>query len=420
MKTVSASLENAILNTGSVSMLVKAIIDPSRTYFDTLTYDDPYDASDYSVPTDTPVGQCMIYSAYMEKAYTFIVDSSTGGLYAMEQDAATKHDLSITANLHTKPSAIDLGNGSALLYYWNNSPSELHVVTVNLTTFGTSSDSSITIDSLPSRWSITAGSPTAIDQNHLILCYQTSLGGIGVAIKDGTSWYHWNQRFMSAKVETDLVWTIYTSATIFNGYVYVYATDIDGGDVRAVQYNPYRNVWSDIFVALSSDLSRFDIGNAIVANGYVHIAGQFHRTDDLANAQVYSLVLRSSDGKNFSWDRFTLLANYDSTSSANIGFQYQIAMDNTNKKLYASDRNSIGIADASYFFTAVPTGRVTLVPPASVVSFASNGQSAKLVLPSANEVYIDNATIRKGSRVIVYVGYKTSTYATGEYVKYAT
>ena len=46
------NIETALTTAKTYKMSVKAIVDPSRTYFSTLTDDDPYDGEDYSEITD--------------------------------------------------------------------------------------------------------------------------------------------------------------------------------------------------------------------------------------------------------------------------------------------------------------------------------------------------------------------------------
>ena len=394
---ISPELQNAILNRPSSTMVVRTTVDPSRTYFESpdSTYSYNGSSPEYDTPSDDPVGQCVLYSPYMSKLYTFIIDKASGVIYAMESGFATKNNLSLTADPDTKPSAIDLGNGSARLYYWDGT---LKYSNINLSSFTPSGTTSVPMFSSP-NWTVVSGSPTAMDIDHLVLCYKTSLGGISVAYKEGSHWWTWNQRFMSANCLTDAAWTIYTTAAMFNGKVYVYSTDINEGTVRAVEHDPYASSWSDIFVALPADFSRFDIANAVVANGYVHLAGQFHRTDEHSEARVYSLVLRSPDGRSFSWDKFTLLSSN--------GFRFHIALDNTNKKVYASDRNSVGYADMSYYFTNSPNGRVVLEPPNSTVSFRADNQSATIQVSNAKEEYTVNQTIKRNNRARVEVGYLT-------------
>lgn len=409
MRTVSSTLEAAITSAPSVSMLAKVIITPSRTFFNSLTYDQPYDAADYSIPTSTPTGQCAFYSGNQNKMITFVVDPSDGKIYGMEQNDATKNDLSLTANKDTKPAAFDLGNGTCYLWYWDDT--NLRRCIVNLSTWGVSSNTIITIDYLPAGRTVVAGSPVAISATQIVFFYKTSIGGLGVGHYDGTRFWHWDGRFMSPNTITSTDWSIYTAAVLFNNRVFAYSTDVDIGEVRGVEYNGTKDQWTDSFTALPADLSRFDITNAISRNGYIHMAGQFHRTDDLVDAKVYCLLLRSKDGRTFSWDRFTLLST--------LGFQFQVSPDQGTGQLYASDRNSVGVTDMSYFLHNDPNGKVTLQPPNDLVSAtASNVNSMSLVVSSSKEVYYDHEVVKKGNRAEVYLGYKTS--AGDEYILYGT
>jgi hypothetical protein len=410
MRSVDEVLRIAVQDKKSARMLVKAVIDPSRTFFATLTDDNPYDGGDYSVPTDTPVGQCTCYSPVQGASVTFIADSSTGVLYSMVQGSSSKNNLGITADENTKPAVWHRDNGTAYLWYCDDG-GVLKRSTINMTSWGVSGTTTITVDYLPDEWTVTLGSPHALSETQIVYVYLTSIGGLGVGYHDGSRFYHWERRFMSPNLLTAADWSIYSTATVLNNRVFVYSTDLDTGEVRGVRFQPFKQKWSDSFTALPADLSRFDVGNAVQSGGFIHMAGQFHRTDDLADAKVYSLVLRSRDGFTFSWDRFTMLSS--------LGYQFQIGLDQGGKQVYASDRNSVGVADMSHFFTPVPTGRIEIGPPGDIINFSVSGaSSASMQLKGYDEAFIDHATIKKGSKLQAYLGY----LADGEvrWVKYQT
>lgn len=409
MRTISSTMLDAITGKTSVRMLAKVIIDPTRTFFKTLTDDYPYDAvPDYDAITDTPVGQCMVYSPTNNKAVTFVVDPTSGVIYAMLQGSSSKTSLGVTADPNTKPAAWDNGDGSAYVWYWNGT--NLKRTTVNMSTFGVSG--TITVD-LPAHanWTVTGGSPHALSSTQLVFVYLTSIGGLGVDYINGAESFYWQGRFLSPNTVTAIDWSIYSAAAILGNSIFIYSTDMSTGEVRGIEYQGLKNVWTDSFIAMPADLSRFCIGNAVVANGYVHIAGQFHRTEDLASAKIYSLALRSIDGRVFSWDRFTLLST--------LGYQFQIALDNTNKKVYASDRNCVGVVNMSCYFHSTPPDRVTLQPPSDIiaVNIASDTQ-ASVQLSSYDERYMFHSVIKKGSRALLYLGYETT--AGTEYILYGT
>jgi hypothetical protein len=410
MRVVPESVRVAIQDVPTYKMAVKAIIDPSRSYFSVLTADFPYDAGDYSLVTETPVGQCACYSPTQDAMVTFIVNPSSGAIVAMVQGSATQHSLGLTAEVGTKPGVWDRGDGTAYLWYCNSS-GLLTRVTVNMSSWGTSG--SIQTEPTPEPdWSIAKGSPTPISETEVVYIYETTFGGLEVAYYDGVSWHRWQRRFLSPnKMTGDLThWSIYSTAVLFNGDVYAYSTEMDNGYVRGVVYKPTEDIWADSFIALPADLSRFCITNARVANGWIHLAGQFHRTEDLVDAQVYSLVLRSPDGRVFSWDRFTLISK--------LGFQFNIDYSATNDLLYASDRNSVGTAPLSYFFVDTPTTRVTLEPPNDIISFNMSDTAASLTIKGHDEAYLNHAVIKKGSRCVIHLGYQTTVGM--EYVEYTS
>ena len=412
MREVSADILAAIQNS-SKRIVAKAKIDPSRTFFPALTDDDPYDSGDYSVITDDPWGQCMLYSPTYDLAYTFVVDSTSGKIYGMEQGDNTKNDMSLTADEETKPACWCLGDGTAYLWFWSDA-NDLTRVLVDLSDFSTSGSTVITVDNLTAAYTVSAGSPHALSATQIVLTYQTSIGGIGVGNYDNSQWVHWGNRFLSPGGVTATDWTIYSTAIIFNSRVFVYCTDMNEGWVRGVNFNPYKNLWSDSFEAMPADLSRFCVLNAINQGGYIHVSGQFHRTEDWANAKVYSFVVRSLDGYTFSWDRFVLLST--------LGYQFQVAFKGGagSSYVYASDRNSVGIAEASWFFVSTPNSSILLEPPNDLVAVTIDSPStASLDIKAHDEVYYDEEVIANNNRVILYLGYEVAD-GEYEYVEYQT
>ena len=312
MRTVSNDIENAIELSGSTKMAVQATIQPSRVYFSSLTNDNPFDSDDYNEATDTPRPQCMCYSNTNSGAVTFIVDDS-GDINAMVQGSGSITDLGVNTDPEVNPGIYDLGTGTARLYYWDTAGQVIRC-DVNMSTFGVSNASGFTPN--PTEFDVDTGSLHGISSNEFVLVYRTDLGGVSAAYYNGASYKYWGRRFLSPNREMDDgYWTVYSAAVKFNNDIYVYITDMDTGEVKAVHYDTTKDRWSDTWIAVPATESRFCVGNARVVNGYIHMAGQFHRTDDLAEAQKWSLVVRSLTGKNFSWDRHTGMST--------LGYQFQ-------------------------------------------------------------------------------------------------
>jgi hypothetical protein len=338
----------------------------------------------------------MCYSNTNSGAVTFVVDDS-GDINAMVQGSVSQTDTGVNTETDCKPGVWDLGTGSAELWYWD---SDVKKATVNMTTLIAGSPTSYSVN--PTEFTVDKGSCHPVSSTEMVFVYRTSIGGASVAYYNGSAWKYWGRRFLSpTRTMDDGYWTVYSAAVKLSNYLYVYITDMETGQVRGVTYDITKDTWSDTFLAIPAAESRFCIGNAKVVNGFIHMSGQFHRTGDLAEAQKWSLIVRSMTGKNFSWDRHTGLST--------LGYQFQFDVDGTGDMLYASDRNSVGTSNLSHYFSASPGTQITLEPPNDILAFtASTHSAASLTLRAADEELIDSAIVVKGNRVKVEVGYHSA------------
>lgn len=410
MRTVSSTIETAITTTPGIKVVVRAEIEKSFISFSSLSSDNPYEASPFGTITETPRPQCVGYSPTRSAIVTFVV-ANNGGIYAMVAGSSGTTSLGLTTDPACKPGFWDLGDGTGILWWWNESSGQVSASTINMSSFSVTNTDNFTLS--PPDHAIDIGSLNAISATEAVLTYVTTGGGIGAAYYDGVSWNYWNRRFISPnRVVDNSYWTVYTAAALLNGYVYVYLTDLDTGEVKGVEYDTSRDQWSNTYTALPADLCRFCISNALVANGYIHLAGQYHRTGDLSGAQIYSLVLRSSDGRNFAWDRYTHLST--------LGYHFHIAINAGGDAIWASDRNKVGTSTLSYFFSSSTGTKVTLGIPSDVIEFNSSGnQSATLKIAAGNETYMSHAIVARHSRCRIYLGYYTSAVDV-EYVLFGT
>lgn len=400
MRTLTETAISAITQKDGIRFFVRAVIETSRSFFSTLTDDDPTEAGDFASISETPRAQAMCYDAQNDRVVTVVVEDD-GDIVGYIQGSSSPNDTGLNTQPGCKPSLWDRGDGTAYIWWWNHATAAFSRAVLNLSTFAVSGSWG-TSPSAP-YGSIDRGSMHAVSETEAVLVYRNTIGGVGVMYYDGTNFQRWQRRFMSPyTASSNAYWTTYSAAAKLGNRIYVYSTDLAMGHVRGVYYDILDDVWSDSFVAVPADLCRFCVSNAVVANGYIHLAGQFHRTKDLAGAKIYSLIIRSSDGMTFSWDRFTLLST--------LGYQFHIDYHSATDLLYASDRNCIGEAYLSYFFKS-PTGTaVTLNPPQDIVEFsASSNDSGALQVRAANEAYFNHSVIAKNNRVKLYIGVVSTT-----------
>ena len=93
--------------------------------------------------------------------------------------------------------------------------------------------------------------------------------------------------------------------------IFVYFTRWNGL-VSGMYYDLDSNIWSEIFTVIPEDISNFLIGNIFIDNNNkIWICGRFTRRSDFASASAYTMLCWSTDGKNFSMDRRTLVTTVD-------------------------------------------------------------------------------------------------------------
>lgn len=247
------------------------------------------------------------------------------------------------------------------------------------------------------------GAIHAITENDGVLFYIDE-GGVGVLYWNilGNTYSKFNGRFFNPTQiygEDDYWKTHFSTTVISEDTIWCYFTHYNG-EVRGISYR--NSTWSDIFVAVPSDLSSFNIVNSFVnSSGEIFLCGNFVRTGDFIG-NSYLLMLKSIDGKVFTLD--------------------------ANKLVTISDRRYfVCFNEASIIFTSGRRWYEDLLPPYTVIgestqsqeleciSITSNGDGLTAVLKSGAEEYFGLEILEQGAYAKVDIG--VSTIVGIEYIK---
>lgn len=105
--------------------------------------------------------------------------------------------------------------------------------------------------------------------------------------------------------EADLYSLFYSAGVSVNNKIHIYITNYNG-EVRTISYK--NGSWSDLRVAIPSDLSDFKVGNAFAHDGAIFLCGMFSRKEEFVSDIRYTIFTKSLDGLTFSLDRRTLVS----------------------------------------------------------------------------------------------------------------
>jgi hypothetical protein len=120
LRDFTATLEDAVENTAGIKPIIKAVIEPSRIFFDSVTFNNPWSGSDGTGIDDDPTLQEIAYSSVDDLLVTFL--NNAGTLSYTKQGTATKVSLSL--DIDGKP-----GVHSSRLYRIDGLNVYRHVIT---------------------------------------------------------------------------------------------------------------------------------------------------------------------------------------------------------------------------------------------------------------------------------------------------
>jgi hypothetical protein len=405
-RSVSVPIENAITGGAAYRVHSKLKVEPSRMYFNSLTSGSPPGFADVVGLLDEPIAQDIVLSPNTDKLITFYQD---GGLLKYQVEGVGTVVTVTSGSASGKPGLyggyIFFVNGSNQLVRYALDFTQIDVYGVAILSGSPDVLASVPADSIVHGVSETA-----------CVVFVSSEGGIKVTLymEEGESWsaYSQDRRFMfplahdytsgsPSEERSFYSLGIFSGAAMLNGNAYAYLSNALTGGIEGIRWDSDSKVWSDIFVAVTSDLKasicEFRISNCYVVGDIVYMAGQFQRNENVDEELAYTMILRSTDGKVFSLDKFSLV------SDLNYRFLGAFYED----KLYISSCNRICKSTATWIF-----GGDTLyieIPSARLGSISDADLSRiEIDLGDAGEEYMDHAYMIVGSKITLQLAYETT------------
>ena len=405
MRTTTETLEDAIFNSAGVKSIIKAVIEPSRIYFDSITVNNAWSGADVVGILDEPTLQDIGYSSSENKLITFLNNSGT--LSYAREGSATINSLSLA--ITGKP-----GIYGSRLYRINGDNVYRHVITW---ISGPSLDAGTLVNTLTETPLVAHG---VSDTRCAVLT--NADGGLRPVVIDNTTLRECPVRFMFptaidyGDARTMLSLATFSGAAELDGKTYFYVSNNQKGWVEGIYWDSSNDRWSDIFIAVPTELltslCEFRISNVYAKDNVIYLCGQFERTDNVDESQPLSLLLYSRSGKTFALDRFTLVSC--------LGYRFQATV--ANNMLYLGNCNRVCKSSVVYTFNGDGTGHQSLdIPSSDIHAFSDSSLNrARIDLRAGDEVYAQHSYITQGSRISVYVGYLTAAVEAEEYVLYGT
>jgi hypothetical protein len=210
----------------------------------------------------------------------------------------------------------------------------------------------------------------------------------------------------------------FSGAAQLDDKVFIYVSNCQKGWVEGIYWDSTNNQWSDIFIAvpteLQTSLCEFRISNAYTHEEVIYLVGQFNRTDNIDTGSLpFTLLSYSTNGKVFALDRFTLVSE--------LGYRFLATVGDGD--LYLGNCNRVCRSPVVYTFNGEGTGHISLnIPGTDIVSYTDSSlTSARMEIKAGDEVYAQHAYVIPGSKVKVYTGYVTADETdANEYVLYGT
>ena len=401
-RALGTGIDNAITVGSGYKLVERLKVDKTWVFYNTFTSSCPAQGADDVGISDSPVAQDIVFGN--TKLITFY--NTSGSLQYQVEGSATL----VTATYGGSPIPITGKPGVFGSSLFVVSSGSLRKYTIDFTAAESLTPACFTatetIAAMPLYTVVHGVSASAC------VCFYGSDGGIRTTlfIKNG-SWVQYAQahRFMfpidhltSGSARSLYSFSLFSSAAMLGGDVYAYISNAITGGVEGTRWDTHSKVWSDIFPAVASDLTssicEFRVANSYVSGSTIYLSGQFRRNENVDTPIVYSMILRSRDGKIFTLDRFGLVSDLN----------YRMLAGLYGTQLYVASCNRIAKTEATWIFGG---SMAPLYIPASKLGSIrdSDLSTLEVELGDSGEEYMYSPYLVIGSRVTLQVGYETTS-----------
>lgn len=412
MRSTTPQATDAIAVSTAVKMTARITAYKSRVFFkeEDLIADHPLDAVGALSPN--PVSEAIGYNSQIEKwLYAYVnedgvllvgVRGDEGGIAILDPDVE-EGDPYIKASPLSKVSVY-----------------ENHVVyfDTNLNTWANIEFDPELVDAgdeecLASKTTYDAdmqGAAHLVSNYEFILVYidngATAFAIVSLGDEDATELIFCPSRLFQPSVlkdetnEADLYSLFYSAGVSVNNKIHIYITNYNG-EVRTISYK--NGSWSDLRVAIPSDLSDFKVGNAFTHDGAIFLCGMFSRKEEFVSDTRYTIFTKSLDGLTFSLDRRTLVSM--------APFRFLAGYADGKISFFASNRYIE--ETAPYQVIGEQTDSVLLI---SKNVSGSAGSGWNVIVKSGAEEYYQHPLVKEASFSKLEIGVHTSSGV--EWLKY--
>lgn len=408
-RTTTGTVDTAIESQPSFKMITKFDIYPTRVFFQALTRDNAVPNADAVGVDDNPMKQTIIYNA-------------TAGLVTFYCDGDLKYALDGDATPVTTTTASSKRPGAFGDKIFVIEGTDVKRYTVNWSTIAAKGAGPFSLDTTLTPTNTPLVVHAISETECIVICDND--GGFTISYFNATTEVVSSSRFMFPSIvdwdnsdrTMESMAQFSAGAKLGSTKIFIYMSDAATGIVNGMLYDTTLGVWSDIFVAMPTELEvslcEFRVTNAFERNSKIYLVGQFIRTDVYETGKPYTLILSSENGNIFNIDRFTQVSD--------LGYRF-FATVGTNGYLYLASSNRVCQAQSTWYFdgTTLGSSQKTSIDMDDTISISGKDASElTITMRAGNEVYIDHAHFVEDSRVELYIGYKTSVG--NEYVLYGT
>jgi len=236
-------------------------------------------------------------------------------------------------------------------------------------------------------------------------------GGIKATYYNGTTAYEQSNRFMfptyteHERLDRSIQGIItYSTAVKLDDNVFAYISNPLTGHVEGIKFNSDTKMWSDIYIAVPTDLdiTQYEtrIANSYVRDNVIYISCQLHQIELVDSETVISFIINSRDGKSFAYNRYT--------SVSNLGYRFLACINNNT--IMISSCNRITSGSSTYIFSPISgSDSYTEDITDKLISVSCSQEGTTMYFSDSDYFITNHPWIKEGNRLLLQIGYMTPT-----------